>query len=387
MPFISCQEGKLTDIFVTESEIVDRFVGNQLWTWGINSAPDAGRLGDNSVVDKSSPVQTVSQGTNWKQVGGNAAIKTDGTLWLWGYNKCGELGTNSITDQSSPVQTVSTGNNWRQVSASGFTSGAIKTDGTLWLWGRGAGGKLGNNSSTDRSSPVQTVSSGTNWKQLSLGCEHSAAVKTDGTLWLWGANDFGRLGNDRQGINHSSPIQTISQNTNWKQVSVGLGHSASIKTDGTLWLWGNSSCGQLGTNTTITRSSPVQTISSGTNWKQVSLGTCHSAAIKYDGTLWLWGYNSGGQLGNNTNNVRSSPVQTVSTGNNWKQISLSACNSASVKTDGTLWLWGDSNRGQLGDNSAVKNRSSPVQTVSTGTNWKQVSMIGLSTAAVTFTKF
>jgi alpha-tubulin suppressor-like RCC1 family protein len=138
-------------------------------------------LGDNSTIDKSSPVQTISQGTNWKQVasGGRnvGAIKTDGTLWVWGFNNSGQLGINSTIDQSSPVQTVTTGTNWKQVGLGCCHSAAIKTDGTLWLWGTGTNGILGNNSTLDRSSPVQTVTTGTDWKQVSLGNAHSAAIR------------------------------------------------------------------------------------------------------------------------------------------------------------------------------------------------------------------
>ena len=178
MAFCNSTDGDLVrDIFITESEIIDRFVGNQLWLWG---AGCVGRLGNNATADRSSPVQTVSTGNNWKQVAlgcrHSSAIKTDGTLWLWGDGVSGILGNNDTTSRSSPVQTVSTGNNWKQVALGQIFSSAIKTDGTLWLWGCGTFGRLGNNSTIPHSSPVQTVSTGTNWKQVALGFYHSAAV-------------------------------------------------------------------------------------------------------------------------------------------------------------------------------------------------------------------
>jgi alpha-tubulin suppressor-like RCC1 family protein len=369
------------DVFVRK----EYFVEGGLWLWGRGIY---GVLGTNSTVDQSSPVQTVSRGTNWKQVSVNrcfsAAIKTDGTLWLWGVNcyftSLGQLGNNSTINQSSPVQTVSTGNNWKQVSLGASHSAAIKTDGTLWLWGGGGSGRLGNLATTNRSSPVQTVTTGTNWKQVSLGGEHSAAIKTDGTLWLWGYGCQGQLGNNST-VNQSSPVQTISTGTNWKQVSLNYRHSAAIKTDGTLWLWGCGGDGKLGNDSTINQSSPVQTVSTGTNWKQVSSGSSHSAAVKTDGTLWLWGDGGSGLLGNNSTINQSSPVQTVSTGTNWKQVSLGLCHSSAIKTDGTLWLWACGITGRLG-NLATTNRSSPVQTVATGTDWKQVSLGTYNSAAI-----
>ena len=359
-----------------------RFAG--LWLWGANSY---GQLGDNTVGFVQSPIQTISGGTNWKLVAGGTyittAIKTDGTLWLWGYNSYGQLGTGSgIVHRSSPVQTVSGGTNWKQVSAGGFTTGAIKTDGTLWTWGGGANGQLGNNTVSGRSSPGQTISAGTNWKQVSAGRDYTAAIKTDGTLWLWGKNSYGQLGRN-DGTDRSSPIQTVSGGTNWKLVTSGYYHTAAIKTDGTLWIWGSNSVGELGTNNTTSRSSPVQTVSGGTNWKQVSLGNNwqHTAAIKTDGTLWTWGSNTNGGLGDNTTTPRSSPVQTVSGGTNWRQVSAGGFTTGAIKTDGTLWTWGSS-AGLGDDNLFGGSVSSPIQTVSAGTNWKSVYCTNNGTVAI-----
>jgi alpha-tubulin suppressor-like RCC1 family protein len=357
--------------------LVDTFKTAGLWLWGGNNY--GGRLGDNTITHKSSPVQTVAGGTNWKQVsaGGyySACVKTDGTLWTWGRNNYGQLGDNTTTDKSSPVQTVSAGTNWKQVACGTGHTAAIKTDGTLWLWGTADLGQLGINDRTRRSSPVQTISGGTNWKQVSAGSQHTAAIKTDGTLWLWGGNNYGgRLGDNT--ITHkSSPVQTVAGGTNWKQVACGSIHTAAIKTDGTLWLWGFNTYGQLGDNTITHRSSPIQTISGGTNWKQVGAGSLHTAAIKTDGTLWTWGLNNLAQLGTNDITDRSSPVQTISGGTNWKQVACGNRHTSCIKTDGTLWLWGDNGYGRLGDNTTT-HKSSPVQTISGGTNWKQVAAAG-----------
>jgi alpha-tubulin suppressor-like RCC1 family protein len=361
---------------------MDLFSDGGLWTWGANND---GQLGDgSSVVHRSSPIQTIAGGTNWKSVGSvfnhTPVIKTDGTLWLWGSNTWGQLGDNSQTSRSSPVQTVSVGTNWKQVAGGLYHTAAIKTDGTLWTWGLTTWGQLGDNTNVHRSSPVQTVAGGTNWKQVTGGYLHTAAIKTDGTLWTWGRNTNGQLGDDS--ITHrSSPIQTVSGGTNWKLVACGAYYTAAIKTDGTLWTWGNNNGGKLGDNTQTHRSSPVQTVAGGTNWKLVGCGRYHAAAIKTDGTLWLWGNNNYGQLGTNTRTNRTSPVQTVAGGTNWKLVAGGRYHTAAIKTDGTLWTWGLSRRGDLGDNTTT-HRSSPVQTVSGGTNWKLVSTGDYHTAAI-----
>ncbi len=359
----------------------DLFSEGGLWNWGNNGS---GRLGDNTSVNKSSPVQTIAGGTNWRQVScgsanHTAAVKTDGTLWLWGYNIYGQLGENTITDKSSPVQTIAGGTTWRQVATGSSHTAAIKTDGTLWSWGYNSTGQLGDNTITNKSSPVQTVVGGNNWRQVAAGVSHTAAIKTDGTLWLWGVNNNGQLG-DNTITDKSSPVQTIAGGTNWRQVAACNYYTAAIKTDGTLWSWGYNVNGQLGDNTTASKSSPVQTIAGGTNWRQVSCGSYHTAAIKTDGTLWTWGNDFYGQLGNNTTTAKSSPVQTVTGGTNWRQVACGTYHTAAIKTDGTLWSWGYNVNGQLGDNTTT-DKSSPVQTIVGGTNWRQVSSGNYHTAA------
>jgi alpha-tubulin suppressor-like RCC1 family protein len=363
------------DVFVRK----DCFLDGGLWLWGASAS---GRLGDNSIIDQSSPVQTISGGTNWKSVSlcnHTAAIKTDGTLWNWGQNVSGDLGNNAIANQSSPVQTISGGTDWRSVSVGNFTA-SIKTDGTLWLWGVGSCGRLGNNAIANQSSPVQTVSGGTDWRSVSAGNSFAAAIKTDGTLWNWGLGSSGQLGNNAI-ADQSSPVQTVSGGSNWRSVSAGAGHTAATKTDGTLWTWGCGSIGQLGNNAIANQSSPVQTVSGGTNWRTVSAGSYHTAAIKTDGELWLWGSGTIGLLGTNSTTNRSSPVQTVSGGTNWRSVSAGDGTTAAIKTDGTLWNWGLGLSGQLGNNSTAS-RSSPVQTVSGGTNWRTVSAGAGHTAAI-----
>jgi len=209
-------------------------------------------------------------------------------LWTWGYGTQGQLGTNTTTDKSTPVTTSAGGTNWKQVSTGRYHCAAIKTDGTLWTWGvggLGAPGALGDNTATNKSTPVTTFAGGTNWKQVSAGSQHCAAIKTDGTLWTWGDGSQGKLGDNNSTTNKSTPVTTFAGGTNWKQVSGGGQHCAAIKTDGTLWTWGRGNEGQLGDNTATNKSTPVTTSAGGTNWKQVSAGGNaggnHCAAVLY----------------------------------------------------------------------------------------------------------
>ena len=374
----------LDDRFITDAWLVDQFVGGTLFGWGSNSS---GQIGNGFDVSYSSPIQIGSL-NNWRQVycgdSSTGSIKTDGTLWTWGRNNNGQLGNGTTINYSSPIQ-IGALTGWKEVAmasrAAGFYTGAIGINGTLWAWGRNNQGQLGNGTTVDYSSPIQ-VGSLTNWKQIDgtkgSGSATFFAIKTDGTLWGWGGGGQGQLGNGFT-VNYSSPIQ-IGSLTNWKQVA---GHSfsfAAIKTDGTLWGCGYNFYGQIGNGTAIAYTSPVQ-VGSLTNWKQISGGQNFVAAVKTDGTLWTWGRNNNGQLGNGTTINYSSPIQ-IGALTNWKQVSFGTSPTmAAIKTDGTLWTCGYNASGQLG-NGTIINYSSPIQ-IGSLTNWKQVGS-GFRLAAITF---
>ena len=388
--FLSDEFGDIEDYFVTDYWLIDNFVGDTLWVWGRN---EVGQLGVNDALNKNDPVTTFAGGTNWKSFfsGGShtVAIKTDGTLWTWGYNIQAQLGINiSGGSRSTPVTTFTGGNTWKSLSSPGYGgdyTAAIKTDGSLWTWGYNLFGAIGNNTSTNRSTPVTTFAGGNNWKSLSTGASHMAAIKTDGSLWTWGSNGTsGSLGINNSVLNsgRSTPVTTFAGGNSWKQVSCGGSYTAAIKTDGSLWIWGSGTSGQLGNNAATDRSTPVTTFAGGNDWKSVTCGSSHTAAIKTDGSLWVWGSNSNGKLGINNTANRSIPVTTFVGGTNWKQISCGGQNhTAAIKTDGTLWAWGNNLYGQI-NNTFNVDRSIPSLIIAGGNNWKQVDCGQSYTAAV-----
>ena len=341
----------------------------QLFGWGLNQYSS---LGNNSPSQsKSSPIQI--PGVTWGKLkepysySGNyaqmAVIKTDGTLWSWGYNKYGGLGQNNRTYYSSPVQIP--GTTWSTIDHSDNPWG-IKTDGTLWGWGTNYFGRLAQNGDHDNnthsySSPVQVP--GTTWKQVSGNNIRTGAVKTDGTLWMWGYQNYGQLGLNQGGIkSRSSPVQVPG--TTWSQLASSFYNYACTRTDGTLWIWGQNSGGVLGQNNGTHRSSPVQI--PGTTWASVYGGRTLASAIKTDGTLWAWGSSAYGQLCGSYNNAGSnifrvsSPIQIP--GTTWQHVSWSYDGAYATKTDGTVWVWGKNSGGQLGLNQPTNShKSSPVQ--------------------------
>jgi alpha-tubulin suppressor-like RCC1 family protein len=302
-------------------------------------------------------------------------------LYAWGNNGFGQLGIGTAfpDSRSSPTQ-IGALTDWGSVALLGYGTqgGALKRAGTLWLWGRNQSGQLGQNNIVDSSSPVQ-VGALTDWALVSTGDQHTAAIKTAGSLWTWGQNNAGQLGLNTQGFDtyRSSPVQ-VGSLTNWAQVSVGTARTLAVKTDGTLWAWGANTFGEIGNNSTLNRSSPVQ-IGSLTNWKQVVTSTNHSSAITTGGQLYAWGSNSYGRLGDGTVVSKSSPVQ-IGVLTNWSQVASSGSHTLSVKTDNTLWAWGRNTNGRLGDGTVV-NKSSPVQ-IGILVNWAAVAGSGESSAAV-----
>ncbi|HUR17631.1 MAG TPA: hypothetical protein VMZ51_01685, partial [Acidimicrobiales bacterium] len=246
----------------------------------------------------------------------------------WGYNFFGQLGDGTTTAHSIPVQ-VGTATNWATVAAGGYHTAAIRTDGTLCAWGNNEYGQLGDGSTTARSSiPVQ-VGTATNWATVAAGGKHTAAIRTDGTLWAWGNNDSGQVG-DGTLTAHSIPVQ-VGTATNWATVAAGGNHTAAIRADGTLWAWGYNGYGQAGSGSFF----PAR-LGTATDWATVAAGHSHTAAVKTDGTLWAWGYNGYGQLGDGTTTTRFVPVQ-VGTATDWATVVAGDSHTAAVRTDGTLW--------------------------------------------------
>lgn len=296
--------------------------GCALWAWGSN---DSGRLGDGTAVEKRSPTKLT--GTAWTAVtaGGNhsLAIKKDGTsggtLWAWGRNEKGQLGVNDLFTKTTPTQISScttTGtqaiaceNKWTSVSAGALHTIALQQSGQLFVWGSNLRGQLaGVTNSPNFPVPFALVSGDLKFASISAGGDHALAILNDGSLWAWGANGFGQVGNGTL-VDSFAAVQ-IGTDKNWESVSAGGGHndvgddqttngghSLAIKTDGTLWAWGSNAYGQLGTGTTDDATSPTQ-VGTDRDWKRVSAGKLHSFAWKADGSLWMWGNNLNGQLGN-----------------------------------------------------------------------------------------
>lgn len=255
---------------------------------------------------------------------------------------------------------------WQSVSAGFVRSFGIKSDGTLWAWGQNSTGLLGDGTYVDRSSPVR-IGTASNWQAIAMGDFHTIGLKTDGTLWAWGQNFDGQLG-DGTNTSRATPVQ-IGTATNWQAISAGFGFNLAKKADGTLWTWGQNSAGQLGLGLgNVDVLVPTQ-ITGMTNCISFSAGGAHALIIKSNGTLWACGLNSSGQLGIGSSVNKNTYVQ-VGTAADWRMVSAGGYNSFAIKNANTLWSWGQNQNGALGTGDLF-NRN-VVGAVGSSTDWQTV---------------
>jgi len=346
---------------------------SNLYAWGSGTN---GALGLGNTTPYSTPQQVGDFGI-WTDIAAyssqaSVAILEEGSLWSWGKNQNGQLGLGNTTNYSVPKQ-VGLLKTWKQITQGADYCMAIKTDGTLWGWGVGTNGNLGNSNifAGNYSSPIQ-IGADTNWLQVGSSSNTSLAVKTNGTLWSWGTNNNGGLGlGTVPGNIRYSPSQ-IGGDTNWASVSISAsGCAGARKTNGELYVWGQGFGGRLGNSTTTDLSSPIQ-IGSGSSWSAIACSNT-TLLVKNNGELWSVGFNNLGQNGNGTPGTNSSAIAQVGGLTNWKTPAVGSTSSLCIKTDNTLWGWGNGGSGALG-NGSFTNYSSPVQSGSA--TWLKVSTGG-----------
>lgn len=335
----------------------------KLWSWGFNNYA---QLGQGTQGNSANPNKSqIGIATDWKEVETGSeyglAIKNNGTLWGWGANYYGMLGDGTGTTRNLPVQ-IGTDTNWSKISAGTVNTLAIKNDGTLWAWGRNNEGQIGDGTYTIRAVPTQ-IGVDTDWIEISMGQRHGIALKTNGSLWAWGAYDNGQLGLGSTSFSKINSPTQVGTSTNWKFISAGRNFNLAIKNDGTLWSWGQNDFGQLGNGFSFGGSNvPIQ-IGTDTDWASIAAGDIHSIALKTNGTRWAWGSNGSGSLssgsigalGDNTIINKNIPTQ-IGADTDWQKPTAGSYFSLCLKNDGSLWSNGRNTAGELGDNTQTASR-------------------------------
>jgi alpha-tubulin suppressor-like RCC1 family protein len=326
--------------------------GNSVaYAWGGNFN---GQLGDGTAIERHDAVRVQNLSGLLTVAGGSAhslALKNDLAVWAWGLNSQGQLGDG--TAGISRIVPVQVQNITGVIAiAGGFMhSLALKNDGTVWAWGWNMFGQLGDGTNTDRHTPVQVRNlSGVTAIATTNGGNHNLALKSDGTLWAWGDNFFGQLG-DGSTVHRSAPVQ-VQNLSGVTCMAAGSGHSLALLQDGTVRAWGQNVAGALGDGTTIDRLTPVQ-VQNLNGVQALAAGIGFSLALKSNATVWAWGTNDFGQLGDGTNNNHSTPVQVSTNVSGVIAIAAGESTAYALRSDAIVQAWGDNSFGQLGDGTTV----------------------------------
>ena len=297
------------------------------------------------------------------------ALRSTGNLWCWGNNQKGQFGNGSTsTELSTVAQLVRSADSWTSTAAGIFHSCGTKQDGSLWCWGENGLGQLATTVVDGATEPrgvdlpepdVAKVTSGAT-------AQHSCALTAQGSLWCWGGNFFGQVGNDSS--NSSASPARIGEADAWRNVAVSSLHTCGIKKDASLWCWGANFMGQLGDGSFTDRLAPTQ-IGTEKTWRAVSASVANTCAIEAGGALWCWGFNDAGQIGDGTLDLRGAPV-LVAGDASWREVAAGTAFTCGIRDDASLWCWGGNGHGELGDGTN-ENRTEPTANLLTGP-WDKV---------------
>lgn len=339
---------------------VDEHVPGKVYAWGSNTF---GQVGDGSGANQLSPVAlpslpsafTVAAGTNH-----SLAVKSDQTVWAWGKNDAGQLGDGSTTNRPTPVQVPGL-TSVVGVGAGGSHSLALRNDLSVWAWGLNTSGQLGDGTVVSKSSPVH-IAAMDGATSGAAGGQHTLAL-LEMQVYAWGDNTYGQVG-DGSNTNRSTPVP-ISSLWTCAEAAAGDNHSLALQiSDGlqTLYGWGLNNHGQIGNGTTTNANTPQPiTALQSVDIEAIAAGGNHSLALTIDGDVYAWGANESGQLGDGTTNEHHAP-QLVPGLSGVVGIAAGGSHSLFLKSDGTIWACGANGSGQLGHGDTTPHYS-PVQVI------------------------
>lgn len=321
---------------------------NTLYCWGWNHY---GQLGDGRNLPRPTPAKIGAETDSWLEVkiGFNhtCAIKaSDNKLYCWGYNRFGQLGDGTLVNRSIPTKIGD--DTWVGITAGYAHACGIKADKKLYCWGDNSSGQLGDGTNAKSNVPTKVGSDTDSWIKIAAGDEHTCGIKADNSLYCWGDNSFGELG-DSTTANKKVPAKAGAEADRWIAVEVGgesgYSYTCGIKTDGKLYCWGSNNNGKLGDGTAGNRLVPTQI--GDDKWLEITTGLVHTCGIKADKKLYCWGENSYGQLGDGTTVKKDVPAKIGN--DNWLEITAGSAHTCGIKTeDNSRNCWGSNLYGKLG---------------------------------------
>jgi alpha-tubulin suppressor-like RCC1 family protein len=355
-------------------------------SWGANLY---GQLGNGAGFDSALYGSVASLGSVTQVAAGidhALALASDGTVWAWGSGNAGQLGNGSTAESPVPEQ-VPNLTGVTQIAAGDAFSLALTSDGSVWAWGDDAQGQLGNNGTTSSAVPVQ-VAGLTGITQISAGLEFGLALRSDGTVWAWGLNSSGELGNGSTATFSAVPVQ-VTGLSRVTQIAAGGTFGLAARTQGfitnltSVWAWGDDQMGELGDGGGIPRNTPEQVAGlSVPSVTQIAAGTEFAMVLGSDGSVWAWGADYDGQLGNAaTYTPARRPVETFGMASGITHISAGAYHVLALRSDGTVLAWGDNEHGQIGNGTTSDSPTLPTE-VTGLTNVTKVSAGGEFSLAV-----
>jgi alpha-tubulin suppressor-like RCC1 family protein len=356
-----------------------------VWGWGTNFR---GSIGDNTTLDKSTPVSVLGAVKTFCVINDGKlahvlAIDKNGRAWGWGYNNNGQVGNNAIVSQLTPVSVLGAIKTFCKISCGDNHSAAIDKNGRAWGWGYNSVGQLGNNAIISQRTPVSVLGAIKTFCQISSGPYWSSAIDKNGRAWGWGDNFFGQLGNNAV-LSQRTPVSVLGAIKTFCQISCGDNHTVAIDKNGRAWGWGYNSVGQLGNNSLISQRTPVSVLGAVKTFCQIAAKLLNTVAVDKNGRTWVWG--SASNSGTDSDAYKYTPKSIGGAVKTFCQIFTgSGGNSkhgAGIDKNGRAWGWGYNNNGQVGINTTGFVVDSPNSVLGAVKTFCKISGGGSHTSAI-----
>jgi alpha-tubulin suppressor-like RCC1 family protein len=336
----------------------------RVWGWGNNFY---GQLGDGTSVSKRTPVSVGGTTKTFCEIATSkqhhtVAIDRNGRAWGWGWNVYGQLGDNTGTSRLTPVSVVGAVKTFCKIAAGFYFTVALDKNGRAWGWGYNANSQLGDNSTTQRLTPVSVLGATKTFCKIAAGAQHTVAITRTGRAWAWGDNQQGQLGDGTEFGSRRTPVSVAGAVKTFCDIKAGESHTLALDKNGNVWAWGTYTNGRLGNNTGNATCTPLSVRGTTRTFCQIGSLSDTNLVIDKNGRAWGWGPNSNGQIGDNTATTRHTPVSVAGTAKTFCQISVGygSNHAAAIDRYGRVWSWGNGSFGALGVNNAFALFSTPV---------------------------